>query len=89
MTGEIQFGQFTLSTVVAVIMGATLNAFPTFPDRFKNLVAMLFGGALGLLGILCSGDDWLPRTVVVYAVSGIMYGVQAIGTYNVLKKPTP
>jgi hypothetical protein len=84
---EIQFGQFTLSTVVAVMMGAVLGAFPTFPDRFKNLVAMLFGGCLGLLGLLCAEQSWVPKTIVIYAISGIMYGVQAIGTYNVLKKP--
>jgi hypothetical protein len=86
---EIQFGQFTLSTVVAVLMGAVLGAFPSFPDRFKNLVAMVFGGCLGILGLLCNSEPWVAKTIVIYAISGIMYGVQAIGTYNVLKKPVP
>lgn len=89
MEHEIQFGQFTLSTVVAVLMGAVLGAFPVIPDRFKNLIAMLFGGGLGLLGLFCNEEPWVPKTIVIYAVSGIMYGVAAIGTYNVLKKPTP
>jgi hypothetical protein len=89
MNGEIQFGQFTLSTVVAVLMGAILGAFPTFPAQFKNLIAMMFGGCLGLLGMLCTDQPWVAKTIVIYSISGIMYGVQAIGTYNVLKKPTP
>ena len=78
--GEIQFGQFTLSTVVAVLMGAFFTAFPSIPDRVKNLIAMAFGGGLGLLGIICAGADWVPKEIILYSINGIMYGVQAIGT---------
>lgn len=83
---EIHFGQFTLSTIVAVLMGVVLNAFPSFPDRFKHLLAMIFGATLGLLGIVTSELPWTPAVVTMYLISGIMYGVQAVGTYHVLKK---
>ena len=87
INGEISFGEFTLSTIVSVIMGAVFTAIPSFPDRLKNLVAMMFGVCLGLLGIFTAQVDWNVKNVILFSVAGLMYGVQAIGTYNVLKKP--
>lgn len=84
MEGEIQFGQFTLSTVVAVLLGAVFTAFPQVPDKFKNLIAMAFGAGLALLGIICNDQPWISKVIVLYAINGVMYGVQAVGTYSVL-----
>jgi hypothetical protein len=80
----IKFGEFDLSTVVAVLLGAVFAAFPTFPDRFKNLVAMAFGAGLGILGMMCANEPWGIALIITHVIRGVMYGVQAVGTYNVI-----
>jgi len=87
MTGEITFGEFTLSSVVAILLGVTFQSVPKIPDQYKNLIALLFGLSLGLLGVLVEGHVWGAKVAILHAVAGVMYGVQAIGTYNALKKP--
>jgi len=87
MTGEITFGEFTLSSVVVVLLGVTFQAVPQIPDRFKNLIALLFGLGLGLLGVICQELAWTPKIITLHCVAGVMYGVGAIGTYHVVKKP--
>ena len=47
---------------------------------------MVFGAVLGVLGIVTLELPWTPATVTIHFGSGIMYGVQAVGTYHVLKK---
>jgi len=89
MTGEITFGEFTLSSVVAILLGVTFQAAPGIPDKFKNLIALIFGLGLGLLGIVCMELAWTPKVIVLHAVAGVMYGVGAVGTYHTIKKISP
>jgi hypothetical protein len=86
---EPMLGQFTLSTVIAVVMGATFGAFPYVPDRMKNLVAMLLGACLSVMTMIAKGQAVELQLIIPYITDGFMYGIQAVGTYNVLKKPEP
>jgi hypothetical protein len=89
MTGEITFGEFTLSSIVVILLGVTFQAVPKIPDRFKNLISLLFGLGLGLLGIVCQEAAWTPKIIALHCVAGVMYGVGAIGTYHTVKKAAP
>lgn len=86
MTGEITFGEFTLSSVVAVLLGVVFEAAPTFPSQYKKLIAICLGVVLAMLGIVVQGGAWTAANVVLHLVAGIMYGVAAIGTYHTINK---
>jgi TctA family transporter len=88
MTGEITFGEFTLSSVVAVLLGVVFEAAPTFPSQYKKLIAILLGITLAMLGIVVQAGAWTAANVVLHLVAGIMYGVAAIGTYHTINKTT-
>ena len=75
MTGEITFGEFTLSSVVAILLGVTFQSVPSIPDNYKNLIALLFGLFLGLLGVWVEGHFWSAKVAILHGISGVMYGV--------------
>ena len=84
MSGEITFGEFTLSSVVVILLGVAFEAAPSVPGQYKKMIAICFGIVLAMLGIIVQSGLWTAANVILHLVAGIMYGVQAIGTYHTI-----
>jgi len=80
---EIQFAQYSVPVILTVILALIYKTVGTkLPDRFKPLIAVLCGIALGLLGIAYKGLVWDVPNIVDHAIYGLMLGASSVGLYE-------
>ena len=58
------------------------KAIPTIPDRWKSLITIGVGLALGMGAMLYTELSVSPRLVIDYLLVGLMVGAAAIGLYE-------
>lgn len=75
--GQVSF----IGLVVITIIGAIKDQFPTMKGNTTRLVALVIGGALGLLA-----QVGFLMGVEATIVTGIMAGVAAVGTVTVVDR---
>lgn len=88
---EIQFAQYSVPVILTVVLGLIYKTVGSgLTDRYKPLIAVLFGVALGLLAIAYKGLTWDVAIIVDHAIYGLMVGASAVGLYELqrtVKKP--
>lgn len=87
----ISFGPYAVPVILTVILGVAYKVI-NFGDRFKALIAVVIGVALGLLSIPYKGIDWSVVNIVDHAIYGLMIGASATGLYELQRtvtKPRP
>ena len=86
---ELQFGNFTISVIIAVILGVSFKIFgDILDDRSKVLIAILVGIALGVVSIPYAGLEWTAVNIVNNVLSGFMSAAAASGLYTWQQKGT-
>ena len=81
---EVQFGQYALPVILSVLLSIIFKmAGGSIGDRFKSLIAIVCGIALGIVGLFYTGEE--PRTTAMwvdYIIYGFMSGAAAVGLYE-------
>lgn len=86
---EVQFAQYSVPVILTVVLGLLYKTAGTaLTDRYKPLIAVLFGVVLGLLGIAYKGLPWDLVNVVDHAIYGLMIGASAVGLYELQRTVT-
>lgn len=83
----VSFGQYAIPVVLAVVLGF-IYKFKTFSDRYKTLISVLVGIALGLIAIPYNGLPFTVVNVVDHAIYGLMVGASATGLYELQRTVT-
>ena len=78
---EVEFGQYGVPVILTVIL-AIVYKFINFGDKYKALIAVLVGIALGIVAIPYKGLDWTVVAIVDHAIYGLMIGASAVGLYE-------
>ena len=81
---ELQFGAFTLSVIIAVVLGVCykLVGDKHLTDRMKVLIAMGVGVGLGVVSVPYAGLEWTVVNIVNNVLSGFMSAAAASGLYT-------
>ena len=86
---DIIFGQFALPVILTVILGVVFKMIGTHVgDRFKPLIAIGCGIALGCLAVAYRGLPWNLVTIVDHVTYGFMVGASAVGLYELQRTVT-
>ena len=79
----IQFGNVAASAILTGILAMIYKAAgDKIPDRYRSIIAALFGIGLGLLHVSYSGQEYNVVTIVNGVLSGLMIGWAATGIYE-------
>ena len=79
---EITIGVVALSALLMVVLQVIYKIAPAIPDRWKALIAMLAGIALGLVAMLYNEPAFTTKLVIDYILAGFMAGAAASGLYE-------
>ena len=86
---DVMLGQYALAPLLTIILALFYRFIPVeFPDRYKSLIAVVFGIALSLLAILYKGLEFTPVVVIDYTLYGLMLGASAVGIYELQRTAT-
>jgi hypothetical protein len=83
---EISIGEFTLPAILTIVMMIVYKVIPTFPDRWKALMTIAVGIALGLVAMIYTGMAVTFQIVVNYVLAGLFAGAAAVGLYEAQDK---
>jgi len=84
---EIAFGQYAIPVILTVVLGIIYKLF-VFSDKYKSLLAVSIGIALGLIAIPYNGLPWTVINVVDYMIAGLMMGASSVGLWELQKTVT-
>ena len=85
-TGEANIGQYSLPFILTAFLGLLYKMTGTWiPDRFKPLIAAVFGTALGYVALIYSGKPQEGKVIIEYLLFGFISGLGAIGTYELAR----
>lgn len=87
---EVSFGQYAVPVILTVVLQVVFNFFPVIADRWKSIIAISFGIALGLVAIPYNALPWTVVNIVDHAIYGFMLGASAVGIYELqraVRKP--
>lgn len=85
---EVSFGGYAMPVVLSLILGIVYRFTGVIPDKWKALVAIVCGMALGNLGLAYAGLGWTVVNLVDYNLYGLMTGAAAIGLYELQRTAT-
>ena len=87
---DISFGQYAVPVVLTVILQVVFTVAPKVPDRYKSIIAIACGIALGIVAIPYKSMPWSVVNIVDHAIYGLMLGASAVGLYELqrsVRKP--
>ena len=80
---NIEFASYGVPVILTVVLGLIYRTIGAgLSDRYKPLIAVLCGVALGLLSIVYKGEIWTAAVVIDHAVYGLMLGASSVGLYE-------
>lgn len=80
---DIQFASYSVPVILTVILGLVYRTVGSgLTDRYKPLIAVLCGVALGIMAIVYKGEPWTAAVVIDHAVYGLMLGASSVGLYE-------
>lgn len=85
---EISFGQYGLSVILTVVMGFVYmlcrkqDGTACMSDKWKNLIVILIGLALGLLSIWYAGKLPNIKNIVNGLLDGFFTSMSAVGLWK-------
>ena len=86
---EVQFAQYSIPVILTVVLGLIYKTAGTrVSDRFKPLIAVLLGIALGIIGIGYKGLPWDMVNIVDHLIYGLMIGASSVGLYELQRTVT-
>jgi len=86
---EITFGGYAMPLILSLILSFAYKvAGAKIDDRFKAVIAVVAGLALGNLAIAYKGLQWTVPVVVDHSVYGFIVGLSAIGLYELQRTVT-
>jgi hypothetical protein len=86
---DLQFGQFGLSVVLAVLMAVIFRVTGDIADRLKIAITVGVGLALGMLALPYGGMEWTVVNIVNCLMVGLMAAAGASGLYSWQSKAKP
>lgn len=85
---EVTFGGYAMPVVLSILLGFFYKVTGAIPDRWKSVVAVALGMALGNLGLAYRGLEWTIVNIVDFNLYGFMTGAAAIGLYELQRTAT-
>ena len=85
---EVELGGYALPVILSIILGLIYKFTGVIPDKWKALVSVICGMALGNLSLAYKGLDWTIVNIVDYNLYGLMLGASAIGLYELQRTAT-
>lgn len=85
---EVNFGSYALPVVLTVLLAIIYkiagnpDGTSTIPDRAKPVIAILLGIALGIAGMFYQGIKPAFKSIMDFALYGLMTGAAAVGLWE-------
>jgi len=88
MEDTINFGQYGLTILMTIVLMIVYKCVPKIPDRYKALIAVLVGMALGVVSIPYHGHAFTLVRLVDVLIGGLMAGASYSGLYELQRTVT-
>ena len=85
---EVTIGTYSIPILLTVLLGIIYKVIPVIPDRWKALVALCAGIAIGILAMFYNEPAITAKVVIDYFLLGVMAGAASIGLYEGVVRTT-
>ncbi|MFA7000273.1 MAG: holin [Candidatus Paceibacterota bacterium] len=81
MQGEAMLGQYGITVILTVILSLFYRG-SSLDNRWKPLIAILIGMALGVVAMIYQGTPFAARPLIDALLGGFMSGASMVGLYE-------
>ena len=85
---EVSFGQYSVPVILTILLSVLYKTTDKIPNRFKSLISVVLGMALGIVAIPYKGFDFSVVSVLDHLIYGLMIGASATGLYELQRTVT-
>ena len=79
---EVSIGTYSVPVLLTVLLGIVYRVIPTIPDKWKALVAICAGIAIGIMAMFYNEAAITGKVVIDYILLGLMAGAASVGLYE-------
>ena len=79
METELVFGGIGAALIITIVLMIVYNFIPDIQNKWKILIAVLFGLGFGLLKVWYDGLPWTVVHIVNNLLQGFLVGAGAVG----------
>jgi len=89
MVPDMTIGQYSVPFLLTIVLGLIYKFIPVIADRYKALVAIVFGVALAIVSMFFSAPETVTFQMWVNSViGGLLIGASAVGLYEAQRTVT-
>jgi len=79
---EVTIGTYSVPVLLTVLLGIIYKVIPTIPDKWKALVAICAGIAIGMMAMFYNEAAFTGKVIIDYVLLGLMAGAASVGLYE-------
>jgi len=83
---DVSIGTYSVPVLLTVLLGIIYKVIPTIPDKWKALVALCAGIAIGIMAMFYNEPAITAKIIIDYVLLGLMAGAASVGLYEGIYK---